>query len=85
MPGLDNEMSLDHGRGSSSTGTTSSKHRAVNRIIYCIAVELVRLIGSVESLRPVLGSLFHHILLFPPPIQRHEALNVLKEVNNIGV
>ncbi|XP_033096909.1 brefeldin A-inhibited guanine nucleotide-exchange protein 3-like isoform X2 [Anneissia japonica] len=69
----------DQGRGSTYS-TTSSAVTPSSRVIYSIAAELVRLVGNVESLRPVLGSLFHRILLYPPPVQRNEAIKVIKEM-----
>lgn len=53
----------------------------INRAIYSIAAELVRLVGGISSLRPTLESLFHRIILYPPANQRSEALKVIKEVS----
>lgn len=50
------------------------------RTIYYIAAELVRLVGSVDSMKPVLQSLYHRVLLYPPAQHRVEAIKVMKEV-----
>lgn len=50
------------------------------RTIYYIAAELVRLVGSVDSMKPVLQSLYHRVLLYPPPQHRVEAIKIMKEV-----
>ena len=49
------------------------------RNIYAIAGELLRLVGCLSSMRPVLQSMFHRILLFPPPNYRLEALRAVNE------
>ncbi|XP_033635429.1 brefeldin A-inhibited guanine nucleotide-exchange protein 3-like isoform X2 [Asterias rubens] len=70
----------DQGRGSGGSATAPATGNSSARIVYSIATELVRLVGGLESMRPVLGSLFHRMLLYPPPVHRNEALKVLKEM-----
>ncbi|KAK7108439.1 hypothetical protein V1264_016181 [Littorina saxatilis] len=67
------------GRGPAFMASSNALGSAT-KIIYSISAELMRLLGSVKSLRPVLESLFHRILLYPPPQQRLEALKVIKEL-----
>lgn len=52
----------------------------VVRTVCYIAAELVRLVSCVESMKPVLQSLYHRILLYPPPQHRTEAIRIMKEV-----
>lgn len=70
----------DHGRGSGCSSTAPALSGPVARTIYYIAAELVRLVGTVESMKPVLQSLYHRILLYPPPQHRVEAIKIMKEV-----
>ena len=48
--------------------------------VYQITLELLRLVGGVESLRPVLQALLHRILYMSPVTQRCEALTVFSKV-----
>uniref|UniRef100_A0A8C5REC6 ARFGEF family member 3 n=1 Tax=Laticauda laticaudata TaxID=8630 RepID=A0A8C5REC6_LATLA len=70
----------DHGRGSGCSTTAPALSSPVARTIYYIAAELVRLVGSVESMKPVLQSLYHRMLLYPPPQHRVEAIKIMKEI-----
>ncbi|XP_043943030.1 brefeldin A-inhibited guanine nucleotide-exchange protein 3 [Protopterus annectens] len=70
----------DHGRGSGCSSTAPAPIGPVARTIYCIAAELVRLVGCMESMKPVLQSLYHRILLYPPPQHRVEAIKIMKEI-----
>lgn len=45
-----------------------------------IAIELLRIFSRVNSLRPVLESLYHRILLYPPVEERGEAIKLVQEV-----
>ncbi|XP_041106722.1 brefeldin A-inhibited guanine nucleotide-exchange protein 3-like isoform X3 [Polyodon spathula] len=70
----------DHGRGSGCSSSAPTLIGPVARTIYYIAAELVRLVGCVESMKPVLQSLYHRILLYPPPQHRVEAIKIMKEI-----
>lgn len=68
------------GRGTGNFAKSSSIVGPIPRTIYNIATELLRLVGPLAAMRPVLESLFHRIILYPPAQQRTEALKALKEV-----
>uniref|UniRef100_A0A8C5QGU6 ARFGEF family member 3 n=1 Tax=Leptobrachium leishanense TaxID=445787 RepID=A0A8C5QGU6_9ANUR len=70
----------DQGRGSACSSTAPALSGPVARTIYYVSAELVRLMGSVESMRPVLQSLYHRILLYAPPQNRVEAIKIMKEI-----
>uniref|UniRef100_A0A8C2EKR5 ARFGEF family member 3 n=1 Tax=Cyprinus carpio TaxID=7962 RepID=A0A8C2EKR5_CYPCA len=71
---------LDQGRGSGCSSSAPIMIGPVVRTICYVAAELVRLVGCVESMKPVLQSLYHRILLYPPPQHRVEAIKIMKEI-----
>ncbi|KAI5611558.1 brefeldin A-inhibited guanine nucleotide-exchange protein 3 isoform X1, partial [Silurus asotus] len=70
----------DQGRGSGCSSCAPAMIGPVIRTICYIAAELVRLVSCVESMKPVLQSLYHRILLYPPPQHRLEAIKIMKEI-----
>ncbi|XP_053476550.1 brefeldin A-inhibited guanine nucleotide-exchange protein 3 isoform X5 [Ictalurus furcatus] len=70
----------DQGRGSGCSSSAPAMIGPVIRTICYIAAELVRLVSCVESMKPVLQSLYHRILLYPPPQHRLEAIKIMKEI-----
>ncbi|XP_036403088.1 brefeldin A-inhibited guanine nucleotide-exchange protein 3 [Megalops cyprinoides] len=70
----------DQGRGSGCSSSAPTLIGPVARTICYVAAELVRLVGRVESMKPVLQSLYHRILLYPPPQHRLEAIKTMKEI-----
>ncbi len=73
---------LDQGRGSGCSSSAPVIIGPVVRTICYVAAELVRLVSCVESMKPVLQSLYHRILLYPPPQHRVEAIKIMKEVTS---
>uniref|UniRef100_A0A8C6UWP4 ARFGEF family member 3 n=1 Tax=Neogobius melanostomus TaxID=47308 RepID=A0A8C6UWP4_9GOBI len=82
--GLELDSSLgavsDQGRGSGCSSSAPCIAAPVVRTVCYIAAELVRLVSCVESMKPVLQSLYHRILLYPPPQHRTEAIRIMKEI-----
>ncbi|XP_035519746.1 brefeldin A-inhibited guanine nucleotide-exchange protein 3 [Morone saxatilis] len=70
----------DQGRGSGCSSSAPARIAPVVRTVCYIAAELVRLVSCVESMKPVLQSLYHRILLYPPPQHRIEAIRIMKEI-----
>ncbi|XP_077469905.1 brefeldin A-inhibited guanine nucleotide-exchange protein 3 [Stigmatopora argus] len=65
--------------GAKETAPPSGGTTAARAVCYA-AAELVRLVGRLESMKPVLQSLYHRILIYPPPRRRAEAIRVMKEM-----
>ena len=53
---------------------TKSAGVQLEKCVYSLATHLATLIGQVEHQRPVLESVFHRLLVSPPPSARLEAV-----------
>uniref|UniRef100_A0A8C4Q9Q8 SEC7 domain-containing protein n=1 Tax=Eptatretus burgeri TaxID=7764 RepID=A0A8C4Q9Q8_EPTBU len=71
---------VDRGRGSSCVSSTTALHPGIARAVFGVAAELVRLVGTLDSLRPVLQALYHRALIYPPPNQRTDAIRAVSEL-----
>ncbi|XP_063717969.1 brefeldin A-inhibited guanine nucleotide-exchange protein 3-like isoform X3 [Symsagittifera roscoffensis] len=78
-PVVGGSSAYELGRGSGVSSSPPNMIGSNARNIYAIAGELLRLVGCLSSMRPVLQSMFHRILLFPPPNYRLEALRAVNE------
>ncbi|XP_045537177.1 brefeldin A-inhibited guanine nucleotide-exchange protein 3 isoform X2 [Papilio machaon] len=70
----------DSGRGSGALVCAPSFNSKQAKAIYSIANQLVRLVGSISNLRPVLEALYHRMLLYPPVPHRVEPLRSAREL-----
>ncbi|CAD5122905.1 DgyrCDS11305 [Dimorphilus gyrociliatus] len=70
----------ERGGGYSSTNSTTILSEHSVKTVYQIAVQLIRIVGDIHSLRAPLASLLHRIYLYSPPSSRVEALKCLKDV-----
>ncbi|XP_076999394.1 brefeldin A-inhibited guanine nucleotide-exchange protein 3 [Tamandua tetradactyla] len=70
----------DHGRGSGCSAAAPALSGPVARTVYYVAAELVRLVGAADCVKPVLQSLYHRVLLYPPPQHRVEAIKIMREI-----
>ncbi|KER30197.1 hypothetical protein T265_03350 [Opisthorchis viverrini] len=70
--------SLEVGRGSGAESLTSPFPCTVLVMCYKISVRLSELFGPILDMRSMLESLFHAMLLYPPPKQRLEAFRAIQ-------
>lgn len=60
--------------------TTPGLEAPQARCIYLTAIQLLRIAGAQNSLRPMLEALFHRMLLLPLPQNRAEPLKCVKDI-----
>ncbi|GAA50088.1 brefeldin A-inhibited guanine nucleotide-exchange protein 3 [Clonorchis sinensis] len=70
--------SFEVGRGSGAESLTSPFPSTVLVMCYKICVRLTELFGPILDMRSMLESLFHAMLLYPPPKQRLEAFRSIQ-------
>lgn len=78
--GLPKADTKSSGKGTGKDEMAPNLTHAAAKVIYTISVDLAKKVGTVRSLRPVLESLFHRILLCPAPQNRLDALKAIREL-----
>lgn len=78
LPKADTKQKTGIDLGKNIDGHTLSSNMA--KVIYSISVLIAKMVGPVKSLRPVLESLFHRILLCSALVNRHDTIKAVKEL-----
>nr|VZI35397.1 unnamed protein product [Spirometra erinaceieuropaei] len=78
--GTETAVTGDLNRGSACSIAPPDSDADSCRIIYAIFVHLTLLVGSIQELRPMLESVYHRMLLYPPINHRHDAISAITKL-----